>query len=297
MVKRPELEKYWTTIYYGAKGSCKTLHQGKETLNVLEYLERLYKRNPQLKSAIVLTNQKFSADIEARFLNKYLFYWEDAEDFQDCPRVNCWRGDYSHRLHGVYLIFDDMATILPADSWNDTPLWLRKCFSQARHFGIRVLANLQDPFSCDINFRRYVDVAYKFTKIIGTRDPDETKKPIKHIFGIYRRRRIPAENLWRFGDLPEQTIRLMALQKEELNDKLKDAGKQFSIVYDDSWRGSYHYFTKKDTRIYDTQQDIKEWSPLGYTHREFKCIDENHNHEDKTAPNYCGYKKVTHELI
>jgi hypothetical protein len=305
LIRRPETDRTWTTIYYGARGSGKTLHQSKETLNILKYLVRLYDKHPSLHKAIVFTNSKLSANVENEF-GEYIYYWEDCDDFKNCPRKNCWKGKHKHRIHGAYLIFDDLANILPSGNWQQTPMWLKKIFLQGRHFGIRCLANVQDPFSIDINFRRCVDLAYKFSKIFGNPDPDETKPAIKHIFGIYRRRKIDAETLWRYGDLPEQTIRLILTQKEEQNKQLKEMGKELEIVYDDSWRGSYHLFNKSgkflgfniaSTEIYDTCQDIPEYEPKGFMHKEFQCIDPNCNHTDPKAENYCKHKKIIHELI
>jgi hypothetical protein len=304
-MRKPETEKYWTTLYYGRRGSGKTLHQALETVRILTYLRKLYAYHPDLKPAIVLTNQKLSDEVEEEF-GVSIYYWSDADDFHFCPRENCWMGVKKHRLHGAYLIFDDISTILPSDQWNMTPIWMRKTFLQARHFGIRILANLQDPFAVDINFRRCVDVAFKFTKLYGNPDPDETKLPVKRIFGIYRRRRVDAETLWRYGDLPEQTIRLMLNEREEESEKLKKMGKEMDIVYDDSWRGSYHVYNESgkflfwrvaSTRTYDTLQDVKEYEPRGFLHRELRCIDPAHDHENPDAPNYCGHKKVIHELV
>lgn len=304
-IKKPESEAYWTTLYYGPRGSGKTLHQARETLDILRYLNSLYNARPELKRAIVLTNQKLSNEVEEKYRG-FIHYWADADDFHFCPRKDCWMGKKQHRLHGAYLIFDDISTILPADQWNMTPIWMRKTFLQARHFGVRILANLQDPVAVDINFRRCVDIAYKFKKIWGSKDPDETKVPVKRIFGIYRRRKVEAQILWRVGDLPEQTIRLLLQQKEEENKQLKEMGRELEIVYDDNWRGTYHIFNTSgkfifwrcaSTATYDTLQDVKEYEPQGFFHKELRCIDPSHNHEDPEAENYCSYKKVYHELV
>ena len=306
-ISKPESDKHWTTIYYGARGSGKTLHQSREVLNILKYLKRLYEKYPSLNKAIVFTNSKLSEKIEKEF-DGYIYYWDDPDDFRYCPRKNCWKGNKKHRIHGCYLVFDDLANILPSNNWNNTPMWLKKIFLQGRHFGIRCLANCQDPFSVDINFRRCIDMCYKFTKMFGNPDPDETKPAVKYIFGLYRRRKIDAETLWRYGDLPEQTIRMLLQQKEAENEQLKEMGKEMEIIYDDSWRGSYHLFNKTGkfffgwfnisaTEIYDTLQDIQEYEPQGFLHKEIRCIDPRHNHTDPKAPNYCGHKKVIHELI
>jgi hypothetical protein len=254
-------------------------------------LDNLYERRPQLKPAIVFSVQKFSEQIEKKYLGRLLYYWTDAKDLRYCPRKNCWRGKQKHRLHGCYLIFDDVATILPADNWNRTPIWLRKTFAQARHFGVRILANLQDPFSVDINFRRYTDMAFRFQKLFGTKDPDETKAPIKHIFGIFIRRKIKAEWLWKFGDMSNEEISVMRARQEQ---EKKITG---TNIFRYIWKSSFHWFFRKDCEIYDTTQDVPEYNPTGYEHHELRCIDPEHNHDDPNAPNYCGFKKITHEIV
>jgi len=304
-IKKPESDQNWTTIYYGARGSGKTLHQSRETLNILKYLVLLYEKRPDLKHAIVFTNSKFADWVEEKYKG-YIYYWDEPEDFRYCPRKDCWKGKKKHRLHGCYLIFDDLANILPASNWNNTPMWMKKIFLQGRHFGIRCLANCQDPFGIDINFRRCIDKAYKFTKLFGNSDPDETKIPVRIVFGMYRRRKVDSEILWRYGDLPEQTIRQILNSRDEENKALKEAGREMEIVYDDSWRGSYHLYNRKgrllgmnigSTEIYDTLQDVQEYEPSGFLHKEIHCIDPRHNHTDPKAPNYCGHKKIIHELI
>lgn len=255
-MRKPECEKYWTTLYYGARGACKSLHQAKTTIHILKYLVKLYYKRPLLRHAILLTNQKFNKEIEKKYKG-YIYYWEDQNDLHYCPREKCWRGKDQHELHGAYVIFDDVATILPPDGWRETEIWFRKMLAQARHNGVRILANCHDPFGVDINFRRYIDVAYKFTKIIGSKDPDETRPPVKHIIGLYRTRKINAELLWKYGDLPEQQIRLQMLQQQEMEERLREIGRQIDIIYNDSWKGSYHYFLRKHTEIYDTHQNVK----------------------------------------
>lgn len=283
-IKKPEIEKWWTTLFYGPRGSGKTLHQAKIVLSILEYLKKLYKANPHLKPAIVFSVQKFSEKIEKEYLGTYLYYWRDAKDLRYCPRKNCWKSDTRHRLHGCYLIFDDMATILPADGWSQTPIWMRKMFAQARHFGIRIVANLQDPFSVDINFRRYVDMCYRFRKVIGSKDPDETKPPVKRIWGVYHRRKIKAEWLWKFGDMIDEEIIKMR-SKEKIKEKVTGE----APAYKDLWKGSFHLITKKVCSIYDTTQDVPEYKPTAYEHEEIGCSDPKH-------PD-CGYKKVFHQLV
>lgn len=290
-VKPPMIEKWWTTIYYGARGSGKSLHQASMCYRTLRYLEYLYWKNPNLKPAIVYSVQRFSPEIERQYLGKYLYYWREGKELQYCPRKVCWKGKQKHRLHGCYLIVDDMGTILPADNWTLTPIWMRKMFAQARHFGIRILANMQDPESVDINFRRYVDMAFKFRKIMGSPDPDETKHPIKRVWGLYASREIKAELLWRFGDMGEADILTFKAKQKE---KEAMTGTMF---YANMFKARMHVITKFKCSIYDTTQDVPEYKPTGYSHSELGCVDPKHDHINKKAPNYCGFKKTTHEII
>jgi hypothetical protein len=290
-VKKPEIEKWWTTIYFGPRGSGKTLHQAKEVIKIFKYLDDLYLRKPDLKRAIIFSVQKFSHSVEEKYLNNLLYYWNDAKELRYCPRKICWKTPKRHRLHGAYLIIDDISTILPPDKWQYTPVWLRKTFLQGRHFGIRVLANLQDPFACDVNFRRCVDMAFRFRKLLGSSDPDETKPIIKRIWGIYQRRRIKAELLWKFGDMSDDEIILM---KEKQKQEAEIRG---TYLFRDIWRGSLHWISRKICEIYDTTQDVPEYRPTGYAHLELFCVDPAHNHTDKDDPTFCGFKKVSHEII
>jgi hypothetical protein len=282
---KPELDAVWTTIYYGAKGSCKSICQAVKVTNALAYYDVFHEKHPNIPQPIIFTNQKFNEDIERKYLGRTLFYWKDFEEIEHCPRHDCWRERKLHRLHGAYLVMDDIASIIPAGAYK-IPNWIRKLFSQARKNSVHVLANLQDPFSCHIDFRRYVDRAYKFSKVMGTRDPDETKLPLKRIWGMYRRRKIDAEMLWMYGDMPEQAIRMMLAEKAETDEKMKKEGKRFEVVYDDSWKGSYHIFGRKKALLYDTTQDIKKYEPKGYKHSELKCLDPD-----------CDFVHVNHDIV
>ena len=134
-------------------------------------------------------------------------------------------------------------------------------------------------------------MAFRFRKIIGSPDPDETKKPVRHIWGWYSRRKIKAEWLWKFGDMTDDEIKAFR-EKQKQQQKVDGRGS-----FRDMWRGSLHYIWPSVTRIYDTTQDVPEYKPKGYEHEELGCIDPKHDHEDKKAPNYCGFKKVNHYLV
>lgn len=238
-------------------------------LALLRWLTKLYSKRPYLHRAIVLTNQKLNEELEALYLNKDVFYFNDnnLETLRYCPRHGCWRGDKPHKLHGCYLFIDDISNMLPATDWASQPIWLKKMFIKGRKFGIHVVATLVDPFDLVIQVRRCTDVCYKFRNLWKTRDPDETMPALKWIFGWYQRRYISADMLWKYGNLPEQMIQLRKIEQEQLHDRLREMDQASAIIYDDSWYGSVHFFNTDGrllwmhcsaTDTYDTLQDVAD---------------------------------------
>ena len=272
-MKAPACTNNWTSLYYGPRGSCKTLHQARELVTLLRYLQKLYNKYPRLHRAIIITNQKLSPELERLYLNREVFYFDDdnLETLRYCPRHGCWRGTELHKLHGAYLFIDDISNMLPATDWATTPKWLKKMMIKGRKFGIHLVMTTVDAFDVVLPIRRCTDTCYKFRNIWKTRDPDETKPALKHIFGWYQRRRISADMLWKYGDLPEQMIQLRKIAQEEMHERLRQMDKAYAVVYDDSWAGSVHMFNRSgrfpnwrwlrglkisSTDTYDTLQDV-----------------------------------------
>lgn len=261
----PDFEKVLTILFFGPRSAGKSLHQAKRSIKIMKYLTALYRRNKKLPRSIILSNQKFSKKIEEKYQRyadtgeQLLFYWENFRQLRWCPRENCWRGKERHRLHGAYIIFDDIATIIPADGWKDLPVWFRKMFAQAGHQGIHCLANIQDPMSCDINFRRYVDVAYKFRKLMGSARPEETKPPIKVIWGFYSTHKVSADKLFKDGDIPYEQIELIKEKEKKLG------------IRSGEWKYALHWIGRKASEYYDTLQDIPEYMPDTLEHIEKRC--------------------------
>jgi len=266
-MKTPESVGHWTTLYYGSKGSGKSLHSAREMLVVLRYLQKLYNKYPRLRRAIVITNHKVSPELEKLYLGREIFYFDDTnfESLHFCPRLHCWRGSKPHTIHGAYLFIDDISNMLPATDWARVELWLKKLMIKGRKFGVHIVATCIDPFDVVLPIRRATDICFKFRSMWKTRDPDETRPPLKWVFGWYKRRKISADMLWKFGDLPEQMIQLRMIDKEDLHERLKEMDKAYAIVYDDTWKGSVHMFNRKgrfcglkisSTETYDTLQDI-----------------------------------------
>lgn len=284
---KPLWEKYLTLLLYGPRSQGKSLHQAKLARQIFKYLDNLYFQYPNLPQAIVVSNQLFSKEFEMPYLvprpvkkgktiithQRRLYYWESIQQLKKCPRENCWKGKEEHVLHDAYIIFDDIATIIPADGWQDLPKWFRKVFAQAGHNAVHCIANIQDPVSCDINFRRYVDVAIKFKKVIGNPRPEASKPPIKTIWGFYMTWRVSAEELWKYGDMTEYDIK-----------KLKEGPD--ADRYKQSWIPRFHLITRKATEIYDTTQNVPEYMPNSMEHIEYKCTNVN-----------CKFIHVKHRVI
>lgn len=313
----PFWEKHLTTLFYGPRSQGKSLHQAKTVQAILKYLDALYRFYPALPQAMVISNQKFNPVIEEKYLGRRLFYWESIQQLKFCPRTDCWKTEYKytilnakwvkafrgttrpegvpivatkeavpHRLHDCYIIIDDAATIIPADGWQDLPRWFRKLFAQAGHNGVHCIANIQDPVGCDINFRRYVDLCFKFNKVMGNRRPEPAKPRVGLIWGIYTSREIPAEELWTHGDKSEQEIELERLQREEYESAARAAGKKIISVGVNNWKRRYHFIRRRDTEIYDTLQNVPEYMPNSLEHIEMKCIDPT-----------CNKKHIRHRPI
>lgn len=272
-MKKPSCARHWTSLYYGPRGNCKSLHMGRELLALLRYLAKLYGKRPYLHRAIIFTNQKLNPELERIHLNRELFYFDDndIETLRWCPRKGCWKGDEQHKLHGAYVFVDDISNILPATEWASVKPWLRRLWIQGRKRGVHFVCTLIDPFDLVVQARRCTDACFKFRTLWKTRDPDETMPALKHIFGWYQRRYISAEMLWKYGDLPEQVIQLRKIEQEQLHERLEQMDKAYAIVYDDSWAGTVHFFNRSGrfpnwkwlrglhvsaTDTYDTLQNI-----------------------------------------
>jgi hypothetical protein len=269
-MKRPNCTRHWTTIYYGPRGTCKSIHAVRELTGVLRWLHVFYTKHPTLHRAIVMTDFDLSPELEKLYGGRDLFHFDedDLETLRWCPREGCWRGAEKHKLHGCYLFIDDASNMLAAEDWSKTPRWFKRMMIKGRKFGIHLVITLVDPFDLVIAVRRASEVANRFRVVWKTRDPDETMPPLKRVFGWYQRRYVSTEMLWKYGDLPEQIIKLRQIQQEELHEKLREMEKAHAIVYDDSWRGTVNFFNRTGRFLhfwrcgaandYDTHQDVAE---------------------------------------
>lgn len=327
----PVATRYWTTLFFGERGSGKTLHQAKTVTRILYYLNRLYRIHPEIPRAFIWTNQHMAKYVLSEYgenggYGNLIYHWDDLDELHYCPRTNCWKGNKKHLLHGCYIIFDDVSVVLDPKYWDITPAWLKKYFFMGRHLGIHMLASLVDPLAVDIAFRRCVDMAFQFKKVWGNRDPDETRPALTWIFGIYRSRKVDAKTLWEEGNMPERTIRLNLVKQDEEDEQLKEAGRKDAVVKERAWLGQHHIFTVTgkiwpygfkifgihipkvaSTDVYDTLENVKEREVKGLRCKEIRCIEPSHIHpwdfpeEDikilKRNHNYCDKVKKIYEAV
>jgi len=151
----------------------------------------------------------------------------------------------------VDIVIDEIANYLPADGWATTPRWLRKTFAQYRHRGLRIFANTQDYMAVDINFRRMVKVAYKVTKVFGSRDLSATLPDPRWIWGV-----------------------IMKLQFDP--DAIEGQGVHSDTLQNEAKILWFHvpiFFSIKPRLVdmYDTTQDIPEYMPNTLEELVMKC--------------------------
>lgn len=226
---------------YGRPGEGKSLDQARTAHRLFREYRKTERKYPDLPRRQLWSNQKFSEAIEAVELwdevknpDGHLHYWSNPRQLKD--------------LRDVDILWDEIGAHLPADSFKDTPQWMRAMFAQHRKRGNRIWANTQDYKAVDINFRRMVGRAFKLRKIIGSRDISVSLPPVKHVWGIVMKREFdPA-----------------AIEVERNIDKLEVEGSGWPQIF---WIG------KKLTSSYDTGQDIPPYMPDKMEEIVLECIE------------------------
>jgi len=219
----------WIELTYGRPGEGKSLDQARTALQLFKSYERTERRYPDLPHRQMWSNQKFSEEIEAKELGEHLFYWENPRQLKDVRHSD--------------ILWDEIANHLPADSFKDTPRWLRALFAQHRKRGNRIFANTQDYKAVDINVRRMVGKAYKLRKLIGSRDISVTLPPVKRIWGVCMMSQLDPQGY-------------------------KEDDKKFvgaSII------PTFFLIEKRYCEIFDTSQKILRPIPLKFKHIERSC--------------------------
>ena len=274
-------------IYFivGSKGEGKSLLESRMGRDLLNGYRRIEKRYPKLPHRIYFSTQHFCKRIEdaelvqrkipnpkkvgdykIKIINPkgHLYYWDEVDDLQFCPRVKCWMGEKPHHLHSADVAWDEIGNDLPPDKWKDNPDWLRQIFSHCRKRGNRLFANAQKYEMTDVHFRRQVDVAWMVTKIFGTRDIDPTRPDPKFVFVFQMIREFDPVDIEHEAD-PRN------LMKE---------GEEKMI----GWP-KFKFYTRKDTEIFDTTFELPPYQVHRLKEVVLQCI-----HGKKCADPKTGHK-------
>lgn len=241
-------------LTYGKKGSGKSLSQARDAIKLFKEYLKTEVRYPKLPKRIYYGNQKFSKEIEAKFLGTRLFYWTNAKELRFCPRTDCWLGKERHSLHDADIAHDEIGKDLPAGSWADTPKWFRQIFSHLRKRGNRYFANTQVYEDIDIAFRRQIDFAWEIKKVFGSGDVAASRPPIIRPWGLIIKRKFDP----------------MILEHER--DPEKRANKQ---EVSGSGIPEIFFITRKLVNAYNTKDELPPYKPDTLEHVDLYCEDDN----------------------
>lgn len=160
----------------GRVGHCKSLDMAITIYKCCVQSEKIQKKY-DLPKREILVNSPMSKEIMKRFEDR-LIYYECLMDaiYVDHPKNKIKRKNFD-------LFIDEIGDIIPSDHYKDLPIDVRRFFSQHRHRGVRIFSWSQSYMKVDINYRRMLTKVYELKKLIGSRDPDVTKPPLKVIWG------------------------------------------------------------------------------------------------------------------
>jgi len=178
---------------------------------------------------------------------KILHYWDSEEFHRVVPF-----------LRDCDVFIDEIAAMVPADGWKDTPLETRRFFAQHRKRGIEIYANTQNYAMVDINAREMMSHVYHATKLIGSRDISATKPPPKYIWGI-----------------------ILILEVREFRTTARGDDRQYDGF------PTLMLIDRDLVEVYDTTEDIKGAGYAPFRHVLRKC--ENHGLLDG-----CDFTKIAH---
>ena len=259
----------------GDKGAGKSLLEARMGRQFLAGYARTERKYPALPHRIYYSKQHFCKEIEDQELvqrkvvdpnnpskweiqilnpNGHLYYWNEVDELQFCPRQNCFRGTQPHHLHSTDVAWDEIGNDLPPDKWKDNPDWLRQIFSHARKRGNRIFANAQKYEMTDVHFRRQVDVAWIVTKLLGSRDIDPTTPDPKYVFVLQMAREFDPVDMENENDI-----------RNLLN---HDEGEERKMI---GWP-KFRFYTRKDTEVFDTTFELPPYQVKRLKEVILECI-------------------------
>lgn len=165
------------TIFTGLPGSGKSIRTAKAILFLLNRNKKWYKKSGTLRK--VYTNIKLADHVEKKY-DGFFEYWKDPEQLVEMRECD--------------VIIDEIATYFDSTQWKELGLDIKRWLQLHRHYGIEIYGNTQTFSTIDISFRRLTDELYLLKKLLGSREPSNTRPPIKRIWGVILIRTLDARS-------------------------------------------------------------------------------------------------------
>jgi hypothetical protein len=217
-------------LFYGKKGSGKSLYQAYLVLKLIKSYYKVEKKFPKLSHRKLYINQPLSKEFEKKELydkktnpTGHLIYWTNPEQL--------------YNVRDADILWDEIGKDLPAGAWTDTPKDLKQVFSHLRKRGNRIFANTQVYEDIDISFRRQIDAAWRIKKMFGNRDISASLPPPKRIWGVVKLRPFNPEVL------------------EVLRDEVK------RTELEDTGFPKFIFIRNKLVNLYDTTAELPPYQP------------------------------------
>jgi len=140
------------------------------------------------------------------------------------------------------VILDEATVYFDSRNWDNLSLDIRRWLRQHRKKGIEIYFTAQEFGEVDIAFRRLVTDLFYVTKLFGSRDLSATLPPPKYIYVFTMERPIDPIG---YDEKTSKFSNLTVLPR-------------------------FRLFTRKDTLVFDTRQEIKasKYPPLRHIERE-----------------------------
>jgi len=160
-------------IVTGLPGASKSYMLAQQTVELVKRNMKWYESTGIKR--IVRSNLELSDEFKM-WAEGYYELWEDPEELPSMQNCD--------------VIWEEMGAHVDSRSWEQLPLQLRRWLQQHRHRGVEIFGNCQDFADIDVAVRRLVQNLIYLIKIVGSRDPSPTSKPIKHIWGVVLKMRL-----------------------------------------------------------------------------------------------------------
>jgi hypothetical protein len=165
-------------VYTGLPGSGKTTKLAALALDKLRKNEKDFKKYKSVRH--LYTNIRFSPDVEKKY-KRFIRY------FDDIYAMPSWRD--------ADIFVDELAVYFDSQEWDRTPKSIKRFLRLHRHYRIDIYGIAQDFKTVDNSFRRLTKELFYMHRVMGTREPNPNKPPIKRPFLLGMQRSVDRK-LW-----------------------------------------------------------------------------------------------------